>query len=126
MAVAGAHRIAIDAGCSDLGSASTFNGLVNAQHDGSCWNKHRHQEMQENATGAQTRPDGSVEDAVIGLKMLLLTQADGAQHTAHHATTRGHSGPDDQQRDVAPAATCIGSDGGCPSSRFMRLHARWT
>jgi hypothetical protein len=78
VAAAGADRVPVDAGGGDLGPTPALDGLVDAQHQRPFARKGGDQQSQQEATGAQTRPDGPAEDPMVRLEVPDLAESDGA------------------------------------------------
>ncbi len=87
------HRITIDASGGNLSASSTLYRFINAQnHWLVSWNKQAHQQHQQQATEFSTRPFGTIEHAMIVLKLLLV----GASHHAQDGSNRSLSRSQDR------------------------------
>lgn len=69
LAVARAYRIAVDARRGDHGASSALDRLVEARHRRTRGREGSHEQVQQDAAGAQTQPGGAIQDAVIGLEV---------------------------------------------------------
>jgi hypothetical protein len=101
VAVAGAHRIAIDASGCDLLATSALNRLVDTQDQRASGREGGHEQVQEHAASASARPNGPIENAVIRLEIGQVSQTSRAQARADHATARSQQGPNDEVRHMA-------------------------
>jgi len=105
VAVAGAHRIAIDAfrfdtctgrKCRCLGAPASLNRVVQTADDRPRRHKRLDQQPQQRVAQRPTRPGRAVEHAMIGLKLAFVTQA-------HDTCTCRRCKCPQHSRDSAPA-----------------------
>lgn len=102
VAVAGAHRVAIDAGCGDLGAASPFDRLVDTDDQRAGGSERHHEESEQDAAGCQARPDGAVEHAMLRLEMRQGVEAHSAQGGTDHPSPRRQDGSGQEHVHVTP------------------------
>jgi hypothetical protein len=95
-------RYAIDASRSDLLAAAPLDRLIDAQHQRTRRCERGQEHVQQDATGASARPDGAVQDAMVGLKGRQVTQPDGPQGRADRALAGGEDGSGQQHVDASP------------------------
>ena len=67
--VGGPHGITVDAFRGNLIAAAAFDGVIKAKDDDTARDEHGHEEPEEQPTGGERRPDGAIEDTMIGLKV---------------------------------------------------------
>src|SRR6185369_7144720 len=68
-----AHRIAVDAFGSDFVTASSLDGVVNTKDERPGRDEGRNQQAKQKATGAQRRPDGAIQNAMVSLEVFVCT-----------------------------------------------------
>ncbi len=74
-----AHRVTIDPFSLDLLPASSLNRIVETHDQDALWRKGVNQQGEQNPARGKTRPHGTVQDAMIVLEVLLVTQPHDAQ-----------------------------------------------
>src|ERR1700688_3713451 len=86
-------------------SATTFNRLVDAHHDGGCCRyKEIHEQQQHDPTHCSARPFGTIEHPMIVLKLLLVRVPHDAQDGCHCSFSWGQDGSDQEHFGPFPHA----------------------
>ena len=86
-------RITIDAAGGDFAAATTLNRFIYPDHHrGIVWHKQGDEQPQQNPTQGSARPVGSIEDAMIVLKLPVI----GASHDAQDGCHRSFSWSQDR------------------------------
>jgi hypothetical protein len=102
MAVARTHWVAIDPGRSDLLAAAALDRLIDPQHQRPLGREGGQEQIQQDTTGAPTRPDGAVQDTMVGVQGPQVTQPDRSQRRTDRAPAGAEEGPDEEYLDMAP------------------------
>jgi hypothetical protein len=100
--LAGAHRVAVEAGRGDLGPPAALAPLVHADDQRPNGGERGDQPTQQHPAGRQAGPLRAVEHAMVARPPLRLTQAHHPQGRADGAPPGREDGPGDQHQRVAP------------------------
>jgi hypothetical protein len=104
MRMRGPHGITVDTFGGDLFAAAAFDSVIKAKDDDTTGDEHCHEEPEEQPTRGERRPDGTIEDTMIRLKVgrcaashnpenrrdrPLSWSKDGAGHEDFHVLPNG-------------------------------------
>jgi hypothetical protein len=104
VAVAGAHRVAVDALGHDPLAATPFQRLVDAEQERSGRDEGSHQQPPQHPADSQSGPRGAAEHTMIAVKLPHLGAASHTQGGGHRALCGGEDRPHQQHLRVAPDA----------------------
>ncbi len=102
VSVRGPDRIAINAFGFDRLTASAFDGVIEPEHEGPPRSADRHQEPQQEATGFERRPNGSIEHALIGLKVRLIGFSHDAKNRGHRSVAGSKDSTGEEEFGMLP------------------------
>ena len=100
--VRGPDRIAINAFSFDLLATSALDRVIESKDKDTPRDEHGHQESEQETTGLQRRPDGSIEHAMIGLKVGLISEPHDAKNGGDRWRAGGKDGSGDEDFDMLP------------------------
>jgi hypothetical protein len=103
MAVAGPHRITVDALGGDPLAAAALNRVIETQHHRPGRGEDADQQAQQQAGGVAGGPGGAVEHPMVIGETSLPHQAGDAQEARHRALPGSQDGADQQRFGMAPA-----------------------
>lgn len=105
MTGAGAHCIAVDTLGSDLFASTTFQGLVDPEHQGAISSVQiPNEQTQQYPTQAQRRPDGTIEDVMILCEVGIVTQSRRSQRRCHGPLAGRENRTDQQELGLCPGS----------------------
>src|SRR5262249_26825347 len=104
-ALAGPHGIAGATRRRNLLAVSALNRFVDAQHPGLVASKGPDEQMQQDPTSTQARPDGPLEHAVIRLEGRPIRPADGPPGRTAHPAAGGEDRTGEEDGDLPPGST---------------------
>ena len=102
MPMRGAHRIAVDSACGNLGPPAAFDRIVEADHHRPRWRKVLDDHRQQFAGDGAAAPARMVEHIVIAREIFGRAEAHDAQGGAHRALARRKNHAGDQDEQMAP------------------------
>lgn len=102
MRVRGPHGVAVDTLGFDLLAASAFDGIIKATDDDTAGQEHGHAELEEQPTGGERRPDGAIQDTMIGLKVGCRTAPHNPENRRHRPLTWGKDGAGEEDFHMLP------------------------
>src|SRR5215207_8227865 len=100
----GAHWVAVDPFGGDLGSKTSLQRFINADHQWATGHECPHQQPQQHTTRLPPRPNGTVEESVVALEVLGLPKAHDAQRGTNGSLARSEIRSRQEHLDVRPYA----------------------
>ena len=83
-------------------SSTSFDRIVQAQHHRPTYGKCLDEQTQQDMTGFQARPNGTIENPMIILKMLLATQSHHSQNSGNRSLCRTQDRSNEQNLCMFP------------------------
>ena len=102
MGIGRADGVPIDAAGANPGSPTPLDGVIEPEHDRPAGDEVGEQHTKQDETGMPTIPDGTVQNPMIVLKMMLVGQAHHPKSTGDGALAGAQNGTDQKNLGTTP------------------------